>query len=233
MSGHGATSGFRGTAAFQALLLGGFAMLAAVILAAANLATRDAIEQRRAEDLRASIDQVIPPRLYDNNLLDDVVTVPGAEDAPPMVVYQAQRKGRVVAVAYRVSGFGYGGEIVLIMGVDRSGQILGVRVLSHSETPGLGDRIEAAKDDWILGFAGLSLGNPPPGKWKVKKDGGRFDQFSGATISPRAVVKAVKEGLQFFAYHRDTLLAPVAHPGAAAEATAGNATAASTTKETQ
>jgi electron transport complex protein RnfG len=79
--------------------------------------------------------------------------------------------------------------------------------LAHSETPGLADQIDVARDDWILGFDGLSLGNPPAERWAVKKDGGDFDQFSGATITPRAVVRAIKEGLEFFRDHQDTLLA--------------------------
>jgi electron transport complex protein RnfG len=92
------------------------------------------------------------------------------------------------------------------MGVSRDGQLLGVRVLSHRETPGLGDKIEAAKATWIHAFEGKSLASPPPDKWAVKKDGGAFDQFSGATITPRAVVRAVKDGLELFARERPRLL---------------------------
>ena len=87
------------------------------------------------------------------------------------------------------------------------GEILGTRVLAHAETPGLGDKIEATRDDWILAFNGRSLDDPAPERWAVNKDGGSFDQFTGATITPRAVVKAVKEGLEFFQSNRDALLA--------------------------
>jgi electron transport complex protein RnfG len=93
-----------------------------------------------------------------------------------------------------------------MMGVDRDGHVLGVRVLKHTETPGLGDKIEPAKDDWIRAFEHKFLGDPPPEKWAVKKDGGVFDQFSGATITPRAVVKAVKGGLEFFEREKPVLL---------------------------
>ncbi len=96
--------------------------------------------------------------------------------------------------------------MVMIMGVDRIGTLLGVRVISHAETPGLGDKIEASKSDWILKFNGRSLNDPPPTGWAVKKDGGIFDQFTGATITPRALVGAVKNGLEFFAAHRLALL---------------------------
>ena len=109
-------------------------------------------------------------------------------------------------MAYEVFGYGYGGEIAVILGVEASGQLLGVRVLSHAETPGLGDKIEEKKSNWILAFTGLSLANPPPAHWAVKKDGGKFDQFSGATISPRAVVRAVKTGLKFFEANKAKLL---------------------------
>lgn len=115
--------------------------------------------------------------------------------------------GQVRAVCYQVTAPGYGNTaMVLIIGVDRDGVLLGARVISHAETPGLGDKIELRKSDWILGFNGRSLGDPPPAGWAVKKDGGIFDQFTGATITPRAVVKAVRGGLDFFAAHRAVLL---------------------------
>ena len=93
-----------------------------------------------------------------------------------------------------------------MLGVDAQGRALGVRVLSHKETPGLGDKIEVKKGDWILQFTGLSLGDPPVEKWKVKKDGGRFDQFTGATITPRGTVAAIRNGLDFFAANKAQLL---------------------------
>jgi electron transport complex protein RnfG len=94
-----------------------------------------------------------------------------------------------------------------MMGVDRDGSVLGVRVIKHTETPGLGDKIDPAKSNWIYEFEGRSLGDPPPAKFAVKKDGGVFDQFAGATITPRAVVKSVKGGLEFFAREKARLLA--------------------------
>ncbi len=93
-----------------------------------------------------------------------------------------------------------------MLGMDAQGKILGVRVLAHKETPGLGDKIDVKKTDWILRFTDLSLGNPPVEKWKVKKDGGQFDQFAGATITPRGVVRAIKEGLEFFDAHKAQML---------------------------
>src|SRR5690606_7665772 len=103
---------------------------------------------------------------------------------------------------------GYSGTIRLLVGIDAEGRLTGVRVLQHNETPGLGDKVELRKDDWILGFDGLSLRNPVASGWQVKKDGGDFDQFVGATITPRAVVAAVYNALQFFDLNRENLLNP-------------------------
>jgi electron transport complex protein RnfG len=123
-----------------------------------------------------------------------------------VTVYRARRAGRVEAVVFKTVGRGYAGPIVCIMGVARDGQLLGVRVLKHSETPGLGDKIEPAKDRWIYAFEGKSLDAPPADKWAVKKDGGVFDQFAGATITPRGVVRAVKGGLELFAREKPRML---------------------------
>ena len=198
---------YRKRLGYQAGLLGGVSMMAAAFLVMGNLATRDAIEHRRAEDLLASLSQVIPSAIHDNDLLADPVILPRASGGTT-TVYRALRGHAVTGVAFRVTGQGYGGAIELILGINTRGEILGARVLAHAETPGLGDKIDIARDDWILGFDGLSLGNPTPERWAVKKDGGYFDQFTGATITPRATVAAVKRGLAFFQAHRDALLAP-------------------------
>jgi electron transport complex protein RnfG len=97
----------------------------------------------------------------------------------------------------------------VLLGIDENGKLLGVRVLLHTETPGLGDKIEVNKSDWITRFAGKSLGDPPEAQWAVKKDGGPFDQFAGATITPRAVVNSIRDGLRLFAAQRKTLLEEV------------------------
>lgn len=189
----------------HATVLGAFSMAAAGLLAGGNLLTADAIRRRAAEDLQASLAQVLPSSIHDNDLLADVASVPRPEGGA-VTVYRAMRQGRVTGLAYETSGAGYAGEIRVILGVDRDGRLLGVRVVKHAETPGLGDKIEPAKSGWIERFRGLSLGDPPPERWKVRKDGGDFDQFSGATITPRAVVGAIRDGLMFFAAHRDRLL---------------------------
>jgi electron transport complex protein RnfG len=198
---------YRKRVGYQAGLLGGFSTMAAILLISGHQVTREDILARQQEDLKASLSQVIPPGTHDNDLLSGTLSIP-LEDDGKRVVYRAMRQNQVTGVAYQVKGLGYAGTIDIIMGVDAEGELLGARVLSHAETPGLGDKIEPAKDDWILDFTGLSLVNPDESRWKVKKDGGDFDQFSGATITPRAVVGAIKDGLVFFRDHQDALRAP-------------------------
>jgi len=188
---------------YQASLLGGVALLTSAALAFASLITGPDIKAAEEADLKASLTQVLPGS-YDNELLQDTVTLSSEEGE--VLVYRARRAGKVEAVVYRVTGYGYSGAIVCMMGVSREGKVLGVRVIKHAETPGLGDKIEPAKANWIFNFDGKWLGEPPVDKWAVKKDGGVFDQFAGATITPRAVVKAVKGGLQFFEVNKATLL---------------------------
>lgn len=193
---------------FHAVLLAGFALISAVLLILGNWATADSIELRRIEDLQFSLGQVIPQAMHDNDLWSDKLTL--QQDEKTQVTYYLARKGgEVVAAAFEQTTSGYSGTIRLLIGVDNNGAILGVRVLGHSETPGLGDKIDAAKSDWVLGFDGKTLDEPAADKWKVKKDGGAFDQFSGATITPRAVVSAVRKGLELFARQKGELLKPV------------------------
>ena len=193
----------RGKLGYQGLLLGGAALLTSAALAFASRATEADIHAAEAADLKQSLTQVLPGT-YDNDLLKDTVTLPGKDGE--VLVYRARRAGKVEAVVYRVIGHGYGGAIVCVMGVSSAGRILGVRVIKHTETPGLGDRIETDKSNWIYSFDGKWLGDPPADKWAVKKDGGVFDQFAGATITPRGVVKAVKGGLEFFEREKSAML---------------------------
>ena len=197
---------YRHRLGYHTLLLGGFALLASAVISFGDRLTRAEIAQRLAEDLQTLLQQVIPPASHDNNLLDDTVAI-NAPSGEEILVYRARREGQVQAVAYEVRGSGYGGStLVLVMGIDREGHVLGVRVVSHAETPGLGDKLELSKSDWILSFDGRSLQDPKPQGWAVKKDGGVFDQFTGATITPRTVVGLVKGGLEFFAAQRTQLL---------------------------
>ena len=185
-------------------ILGSFCLGFGLVLAVTDRATTDDIAARALEDKQNSLGQVIPDALHDNDPVADSIGMKDAEGRE-MTVYRARKEGRVTGVAYEIHGTGYAGEIKLMMGVDARGKLLGVRVLAHKETPGLGDKIEVKKGDWILGFDGLSLGDPPEQRWKVKKDGGQFDQFAGATITPRGVVAAIKGGLEFYAANRERM----------------------------
>lgn len=190
--------------AYQPILLGAFALLASGALAWASNSTAGAIAAAEAKDLRDSLAEVLPPGLADNDFLKDTVEL--EKEGKTVTIYRARQAGVVKAALFKVAQRGYAGDIQVLMAVDSAGKTLGVRVLKHSETPGLGDKIEVKKDPWIRSFDGKALGDPAPEKWAVRKDGGIFDQFAGATITPRAVVKAVKGGMDFYAEHRKEIL---------------------------
>lgn len=191
---------------YQAGILAGFALAAAVLLGLADLATRGVIQMRLEEDLKASLEEVVPAELHDNDLLGDTAVLDSAGaslGAEKTVVYLARKQGAVSAICFRFTApDGYAGPISLVMGIDNKGEILGVRVISHTETPGLGDKIEITKSKWVLSFDGKSLDNLTFEQWAVKKDGGVFDQFAGATITPRKIVQAIRRGLEFYRAHQ-------------------------------
>lgn len=188
---------------YQPLLLGVVALLASGALAVVSSATGPAIAAAEAKDLRDSLSEVLPAGMADNDFLKDTVDL--QKDGKTVTIYRARHGSEMKAVLFKVAERGYAGDIQVLMAVDMDGRTLGVRVLKHTETPGLGDKIEVKKDDWVLDFNGKSLAEPAPEKWGVKKDNGVFDQFAGATITPRAVVKAVKGGLEFFAARKQEI----------------------------
>lgn len=192
----------------HSVILGTFCLGFGLVLALTDQITLKDIAARALEDKQNSLGQVIPNQIHDNNLVTDTLAMKDAH-GHDITVYRARKEGKVTGVAYEIYGTGYAGEIRLMMGVDANGHILGVRVLAHKETPGLGDKIEVKKTDWITRFDGLYFGNPEKERWKVKKDGGQFDQFAGATITPRGVVAAIREGLNWFDEHKtDFIEAP-------------------------
>ena len=196
----------------SALLLGIFAVLGTAIVSFTYDVTADTIAGNERDYLLKNLHVIISPSQHDNDLYTDTIQVTDADllgSKQPVTVYRARREGRpVAAVLTPIAPDGYGGGIRLLVGIYADGSLAGVRVLKHQETPGLGDRIEADRSDWILGFTGKTLDNPGPEGWAVKKDGGQFDQFTGATITPRAVVKAVHKALLYFQAHREQLFAP-------------------------
>ncbi|WP_145107747.1 electron transport complex subunit RsxG [Cereibacter sediminicola] len=202
------TSGWKNSPVVLGLMLGFFSLFSALLLTFASDVTRAPIAARAAEDLLASLAQVLPAELHDNDPTADIRLLSDAEEGR-VRVHVAARAGEVTGLAYELTGYGYSGAIRVLMALAPDGRILGVRVLSHTETPGLGDKIEIGKSDWIEGFSGRSLADPGPDGWKVRRDGGVFDQFSGATITPRAVVATIRRGLALFERHRAELLAPL------------------------
>jgi electron transport complex protein RnfG len=192
-----------------AALLGLAALLATAALTGIDALTRDRIEQRaRALELER-LGQVLPPSSYDNDPLAETQRVEDPRLGPGLQrVHLGRRGGRPSAMALTATApDGYAGPITLVVGIAADGSVLGVRVLAHAETPGLGDPIEERRSDWIRSFEGRSLGDPLPARWTVRRDGGDFDQFTGATITPRAVVQAVRRALEFHAAEHDRLYA--------------------------
>lgn len=192
-----------------AALLGAFAVVGTGILAATEALTRDTIAENERKAVLRAIDSLVPPTLHDNDVFADKIRIQEPqlfETEKPLTAYRARRAEQPVALIIEsIAPDGYSGDIKLLIAVSADGTLAGVRVIAHRETPGLGDYIEEEKSSWILNFQGLSLSNPSKSGWRVKKDGGTFDQFTGATITPRAVVKAVHKTLQYFSAHRERL----------------------------
>ena len=195
-------------------ILAAFAIVGSTLVSFTEVRTRDQIAANERAYLLRSLNDVLPESAYDNEMFTDTIQVTDPEllgSKDPITIYRARRAGQpVAALLTPVAPKGYGGSIRLLVGITTDGVIIGVRVVSHRETPGLGDVIEIDRSDWLLGFDGLSMGNPAEKKWAVKRDGGDFDQFTGATITPRAVVHAVRNALIYFSENSDAIFAPAA-----------------------
>jgi len=186
-----------------------FAIIGTGIVAYTFDSTEERIADNQRRALLKSLNQLVPDELYDNDIYSDILYVQNSEllgTDDPVPVYRARNNGwPVAAVLAPVAPDGYSGSIRLLVAIQLNGKLAGVRVIQHRETPGLGDGIEAERSEWILGFNGKSLLDPLENNWKVKRDGGTFDQFTGATITPRAVVKAVKKALLYYRAYGQTL----------------------------
>lgn len=192
------------------LLLLIFAGVATVMLATTFDVTRTEIMHNEQQAKRALIAQVLPATLHDNDLLDARLSLAADEMLGTRATsnaWIARKQGQTTGIVLEaIAPGGYSGDIALLIGLRADGQIIGVRVTAHKETPGLGDYIEIAKSRWITQFDGKSITAPPEASWKVQRDGGNFDARAGATITPRAIVKAVHGALQYFGQHRARLL---------------------------
>ncbi|WP_425055476.1 electron transport complex subunit RsxG [Pseudomonas abyssi] len=194
----------------NSVILGLFAVATVGMIAVTQQGTAERISEAQRRVQLSALNEIVPHDQHDNDLLTDSFTVQDRQYlslSAPAEAYRARQGARVSAVILPVvAPDGYSGRIDLLVGIRADGSIAGVRSVSHRETPGLGDKIDAGKSQWILSFNGKSLSMPIPDQWAVKKDGGQFDQFTGATITPRAVVKAVYQALTYFDEHRAALL---------------------------
>lgn len=205
-----------GMAVRTAAILFIFVIIFTGLLSGAYLWTKPAIEASAAEEKMKLVDEVLPRTEYDNDLLTDTVALQATPElglADPSTVYRARKAGQPVAlIVESVAPDGYAGKIRLIIALRANGEVGGVRVTQHKETPGLGDYIEVKKDKnkarpWITQFTGMSLAQVTDKEWKVRKDGGKIDYYAGATITPRAVTKAVLKAAHWAEANRDRLFA--------------------------
>ena len=193
-----------------------FVIIFTGLLSADYLWTKPAIEASATEEKMKLVNEVLPSSEYDNALLEVVITLPATKELgldDPSTVYRARKAGQPSALVFEaVAPDGYAGKIKLVLAVRNDGQVAGVRVTQHKETPGLGDYVEPKKDKnkarpWITQFSGMSLAQVTDKDWKVKKDGGRIDYYAGATVTPRAVSKAVLKAVKWAEANRDQLFA--------------------------
>lgn len=195
----------------SALNLTFFAVVATALLTFTYQLTHEQIVRSEEKEKFKLIAQLVPPELFDNDIMQDKLPVPASEELGTENVttaYRARLKGEPSAVVLEsIAPDGYAGKISLVLAVRPDGHLLGVRVVAHKETPGLGDYIELAKSPWIRVFEGQTLAEHEDGYWKVKKDGGHFEHRAGATVTPRAIVKAVNKALHYFERNSEILFA--------------------------
>jgi len=193
------------------VMLGAFAIVTTGLIATTFFGTESRIAEQEQQKLMSLLNEVVPQSLYDNELYADCTAVSDPLLGKPGTlrhVYRARLNGESAALAIEaVAPDGYSGDIAIVIGVTDDMTVTGVRTVRHQETPGLGDKIELSVSDWITSFSGESFDDSALNKWQVKKDGGKFDQFTGATITPRAVTGAVKRALLYVEANRESLFA--------------------------
>ena len=181
------------------MLLLVFTMVSILFVSLTQDTTQEKIQYNEEQLLIKRLAELVSN--YDNDILkekyDQVLMLHGIKQT--IGIYPAKRNGQTFAyLVEHTYPNGYNGSIRLLTGISVDETLLGVRVVAHKETPGLGDKIETRKSDWIKQFTGLSLSNPTQDNWKVKRDGGVFEAFTGATITPRAIVTASYQVLELF-----------------------------------
>lgn len=196
-----------------------FALVTAGVIAAVKLNTAAQIQDNIAQAQAKALYEIVPEALVDNDLLNDILPLNlasskkqlnihllGPIDSQANIHFAKSNKQLHTLIFPVVAPDGYTTAIKLLVGIKLDGTLAGVRIVDHKETPGLGDKIELKKSDWVLSFNGKSLLNPDSEKWKVKKNGGEFDSFTGATITPRAVINAIKQALVFYQDYQTSIL---------------------------
>jgi electron transport complex protein RnfG len=193
------------------LVLAVLAAVCTALVALTHRVTAERIEQNEQAWLEQSLQPALADLFYDNDLSQSILVIEPPHALPgneAVSVYRVFDGTTPVAALFIVTARdGFSGPIRLLVGIDADGRISGVRVIAHQETPGLGDLIEASRSDWIHQFAGTSLDEPDRARWAIKRDGGEFDQLTGASITPRAVIKAIKQTLIYFEEHREAIFA--------------------------
>lgn len=194
-----------------------FAVVGTTLVALTEFTTAEAIAKNEREVLLRNLHALLPPERFDNDIAADRLGLAPSEllgTESPSTAYRARLDGEpVAAVLNSIAPDGYSGRIHLLVGIYVDGTLAGVRVVKHAETPGLGDGIEIGKSPWIRSFDGKSLSNPDARGWRVRRDGGEFDQLTGATITPRAIVAAVRNTLLYYRDNADIIFAEEANRG--------------------
>ena len=220
-------------------MLGAFAVVTTGLIALTFFSTQDQIEQQKKQKLLSILNDVVPHTYHDNALYADCTIISAPELGSskgdiqkPHKIYRARMQGAPSALVLEATApDGYSGNIDMVIGVSIDMTVLGVRVVDHKETPGLGDKVELAVSNWITSFTGKQFDNENTSSWQVKKDGGDFDQFTGATITPRAVVNAVRRALISAQANRDSLFSQPNACGAVSIAV--NASSTESTQSTE
>jgi len=187
------------------------AAICTTLVAATYQLTRDRIVANEKALLEQSLQPALAGTAYEGNVSESRLVIQPPHDLPgndAALIYRVYAQDKPVAALFAVTARdGFSGLIRILVGVTFDGTITGARILQHRETPGLGDKIESAKSDWIFQFDGRSMGNPEATGWAIRNDGGEFDQLTGASVTPRAVVGAIRDTLLYFDAHRDEIFA--------------------------
>jgi len=187
-----------------------------LVVAALQRLTSERIAHNERLWLISKLESLVPSSLRDNDLYTDRTQVRPQDllgTEAPVTIYRARKNGiAAAAILSPIAPDGYGGSIELLVAVDYEGAVLGVQVLAHRETPGIGDGFEPRRSNWLQSFKGRTLDNPEQARWTIRKDGGNFDQFTGASVTPRAIIKAVRRALEYYRANRETIFNAAAQP---------------------